>query len=95
MNYCFQDSWATKLPWVESIVGVDGKVTHVKCKVYIIIEGRNKLFVPKLDLLWKHVAQRKATIASIGVAIEGFYFLKMNQHVLNKKLYVEKDKDFV
>jgi hypothetical protein len=39
MNCRFQDSWATKLPWVESIVGVDGKVTQVKCKVYIIIEG--------------------------------------------------------
>jgi hypothetical protein len=51
--------------------------------------------VPKLDSLWKHVGQRKSTIASIGVAIEVFYFLKMNQHVFNEKLYVQKGKDFV
>jgi hypothetical protein len=23
LNYCFQDSWATKLPWAKSIMGVD------------------------------------------------------------------------
>ncbi len=38
---------------------------------------------------------KKATIASIGVAIKDFYFLKMNQHVLNEKLYVLKGKDYV
>jgi hypothetical protein len=27
LNRHFQDSWATKLPWAEFIVGVDGKVT--------------------------------------------------------------------
>jgi hypothetical protein len=27
MNHRFQDSWVAKLPWVEFIVGVDGKVT--------------------------------------------------------------------
>jgi hypothetical protein len=95
MNCCFQLSCAAKLPWEKSIVGVNGKVTQVKWKVYNIIEGRDKLLVPKSDLLWKHVGQRKATITSIGVAIEGFYFLKMNQHVLNEKVYVQKGKDFV
>jgi hypothetical protein len=54
MNCRFQNSWGTKLPWAESIMGVDGKITQVKCKMCIIIEGRNKLLVPKLDLLWKH-----------------------------------------
>lgn len=29
LNHHFQDSWATKFPWVESIVGVDGKITHM------------------------------------------------------------------
>jgi len=54
MNCRFQNSWGTKLPWTESIMGVDGKITQVKCKMCIIIEGRNKLLVPKLDLFWKH-----------------------------------------
>jgi hypothetical protein len=61
----------------------------------IVIEGQDKLLVPKLDLLWKHVGQKKATIASASVVVGGFYFLKMNQHVLNEKLYVQRGKDFV
>jgi len=39
LNLCFQNSWATKFPWVKFIVRVDGKVTHVKCKVCNVIEG--------------------------------------------------------
>jgi len=63
--------------------------------VCIVIEGQDKLLVPKLDLFWKHVGQKKATIASTCVAIGEFFFLKMNQHVINEKLYVKKGKDFV
>jgi hypothetical protein len=95
MNRRFQNSWVAKLPWAKSIMGVDGKVTQVKCKVCIVIEGRNKFLVPKLDSLWKHVNQRKSTIASASVVVGDFYFLKTNQHVLNEKLYVQKGKDFV
>jgi hypothetical protein len=29
LNRHFQNSWATKLPWVKSIVGVDVKITHM------------------------------------------------------------------
>jgi hypothetical protein len=39
MNCCFQNSWVAKLPWAKSIVGVDGKVTQVKRKACIVIEG--------------------------------------------------------
>ncbi len=45
MNHRFQDTWATKLPYVKFVVGVDGKVHHVKCKVCSKIEGCNKLLV--------------------------------------------------
>jgi hypothetical protein len=34
MNLRFQNTWATKLHWAKSMVGVDGKVHQVKCKVY-------------------------------------------------------------
>ncbi len=74
VNCHFQDPWATKLFWVEYVVGVDGKITQVKCKMCTIIEGGKKLLVPKLDLLWKHVGQRKATIASACVVVGEFYF---------------------
>ncbi len=36
-----QDSWATKLPWAESIVGIKGKVKQIKCKVGNVINGED------------------------------------------------------
>jgi len=62
MNNCFQDKWATKSPLVESMVGVDGRVHKVKCKVCNKIERHNNLLVLKLNYLWKHVKQRKIHI---------------------------------
>jgi hypothetical protein len=41
LNCHFQDSWAIKLPWVESVVGTKGKVTQVKCKLGNVINGKN------------------------------------------------------
>ncbi len=49
MNRRFQNSWVAKLPWAKFVVCVDGKITQVKCKACIVIEGRNKLLVLKLD----------------------------------------------
>ncbi len=39
MNHHFQNSWVAKLPWIEFVMVVDGKVTQIKCKVCIVIEG--------------------------------------------------------
>jgi hypothetical protein len=55
LNHRFPKSWAAKLPCAKFVVGVDGKLTHVKCKVYNVRERQNKLLVPKLDSLGKHV----------------------------------------
>jgi len=82
MNLCFQNTWVTKLPWAKSMVGVDGKVHQVKCKVYNKIKGHDKLLVPKLNSLSKHV-NRKAIAPTTSVATREHYFLKMNQHVFN------------
>jgi hypothetical protein len=38
----FQDVWNAKLPWVEFVVDVDGKVHKVRCTVCNIIEGKKK-----------------------------------------------------
>jgi hypothetical protein len=38
MNHRFRGSWVAKLPWVEFIMGVVGKVTWVKCKVCTITQ---------------------------------------------------------
>jgi len=51
------------------------------------IKGKNKLLVPNLDSLWKHVGCYKVLIAMVGVKVGDHYFLKTNSHVTNEKLY--------
>jgi hypothetical protein len=88
MNYHFQYAWVAKLLWAKLLVVVDGRVHKVKCKVYNKIEKCDKILVSKLESLWKHVDQRKATttIPSATVVRE-HYFLKtkkmcsMNAHM--------------
>ncbi len=41
------------------------------------IEGKDKLFVPKLDCLWKHVGHRKVLVAILGVEIKTLFFEKI------------------
>ncbi len=95
LNRRFQDSWVVKLLWAESIMGVKGKTTEVKCKVCNVIDGRNRLLVTNSNSLWKHFSHMKATIASTDVVTGGIYFLKTNQHMINEKLYVQKGKNYV
>ena len=38
-NRHWQDSWAAKLPWVESVLGRDGFVMQVRCQIYSEVEG--------------------------------------------------------
>ncbi len=54
-NKVFQDIWAAKLHWLEVVMGPNGKLSIVKCKVCNSIDKRNKLFVSKFDGLHKHV----------------------------------------
>ncbi len=88
LNCHFQDSWATRLPWEKFVVGVEGKVTQVKCNACSVIDERDKFLVAKLDFLWKHVGYKLATIAFVGVGMGDIYFLKINQHMINEKFYV-------
>jgi hypothetical protein len=86
-NRHFQDSWAAKLPWVESVLGANGFVAQVKCRICSDVEGREKLLVPKIDGLWKHAGRRRA-LANFGNMKKGdFYFTSTNQHVKNEKIY--------
>ncbi len=55
LNKVFQNIWTTKLPWLEAVMGPNGKLFMVKCKVCSFIEKIDKLFVPKFDGLHKHV----------------------------------------
>ncbi len=83
------------MPWAKTIVGVNKKVTQIKCKVCSDIDGKDRLLVTKLDSLWKHVGQRLATIAFVGVLIGDIYFLETNQHMINEKFYMQRGKGFV
>jgi hypothetical protein len=51
-----------KLPWVEFLLGVDGKVVQVWCKVCTQIKGKLKLLFPKINSLWKHAKRHKALV---------------------------------
>lgn len=86
-NRHWQDSWTARLPWAESVLGRDGRVVQVRCKICTDIMGREKLLVPKIDSLWKHVGKRKA-LANMGHVKQGdYYFLTKNQHAGNKHVY--------
>jgi len=41
----FQDIWVAKLPWAEAIMGFNGKLSMVKCKVCSSVEKIDKLLV--------------------------------------------------
>jgi hypothetical protein len=50
--------------------------------------------MPKLNYSWKHVGQKKATIANGSVTMKELYVLKTNQHVVNENLYVQRGMDY-
>jgi hypothetical protein len=79
-----------KLLQAKSILGSNGKVVQVWCKVCNLIESKKKLLVPKLDYFWKHVGNCKVLVAMLGVKVRQHYCLKSNAHVVNEKFYVAK-----
>ncbi len=49
------------------------------------VEGKEKLLVPRLDNLLKHVGRHKAKVLNRGVEASFFNFDPKNQHVQNEK----------
>jgi hypothetical protein len=74
----FQDSQAAKLPWAEVVMGADGRVLQVRCKVCSFVERWEKLLVLKIDSLWKHVGRRKALCDTMKVKKGEYYYLGQN-----------------
>jgi hypothetical protein len=92
----YQDIWAAKLPWAESVLGNNGKVHQVRCLVCMKINGREKLLAPKLDTLWKHGGRRKANIDIPGVAKKGEFFTTLDcAHLKNEVLFLAIGRDTV
>jgi hypothetical protein len=44
------------------MLGLNGKVHHVKCKICFKIEGKEKNLAPKLDNLWIHGGMSKILV---------------------------------
>ncbi len=95
LNRKFQDSWAAKLPWAESVSSEDGLVTHVSCKICTKVSGKDKLLAPKFDSLCKHAGRKKATSPMPGVPKGTFYYAKDCQHAKTELLYVSRSRESV
>jgi len=48
----------------------------MRCKIYTQMKDINKLLVPKLDSLLKHVGHHKVLVTMLGVKMGDHYFLK-------------------
>lgn len=93
LNLSFQDLWATKLPWEQSIMGVDEKVTQVKFKVFNVIKRRKQAFGTEVgffvEVCWP---KEDLDFASTCAIVVDFYYFKTNQHVFNEKFYMQRGK---
>ncbi len=70
------------------IVGVNGKVHKVKCKVRRKIKGHNKLLVSKLNFLWNHIGQRKTTTTILNVGQWGSIIFRKQINMCSMKVYM-------
>jgi hypothetical protein len=67
----------------------------VKYDMCLKFEHKDKLFVPKLDNLSKHISKRKAKVAKLDIQTWKFYFSKDSQHAKNKVILISMAKDSV
>jgi hypothetical protein len=59
----------------------------VRCKIYSIIERRDKLLVPKLDYLVKRLGSKKCIVAKNGIVVGEYFTCPTIQHIKNERLY--------
>jgi hypothetical protein len=86
----FQDKWIIKLLWVELYIRKDGSLCIVKCRIYVEVEGMNKLLACKWDLFFcKHASCEKDN-KNIGLYMKrkNPYYSKVCKHVkILKNIY--------
>ena len=80
-----QDVWATKLPYVESVVASGSNIHQVCCRVCSVVEGKNKLLVPNFYSKHKHGGRRKAIKFFFGIEV-GSFFLKVTMSMLKREI---------
>jgi len=55
----YQDFWFLKMPWVEAIFDVKENLMIIQCKLCTKIKCKEKLLIPKWNLLEKHMGKGK------------------------------------
>ncbi len=58
------------------MVGCDGVVNQVRCKMCTTIEGKERLWATKLDSLYKNARRKKAKANHLGMAKGSIYCCK-------------------
>jgi len=85
------------LPWVEGIV-LEGDFIHtMRCRVGLLIEGKDKIVGCKGDILTKHQGCRIVhhDLPILGVKKGGGYIMKDCAHLKNMELYVQRGFHYV
>lgn len=62
----------------------DEKMRIRRCKVYFVVERRDKLLMPKLNLLVKHFGWIKCIAMKFGANIDYFYVCPTNAYAKNE-----------
>jgi len=70
------------------VVDPNGKVQQVRCTIYLVVEGKEKLPNPKLDDLQKHSSKRKILVVHLGVVVGEYYQSSENRHQKNERIHV-------
>jgi len=88
----FQVTWALNLPWAKSILSFSGKIIQSQSKVCALgSKAKISYWFLNLIIYFNHVGYCKALLTiMLGVKMKEHYFLKINIHVANKKLYFAK-----
>jgi hypothetical protein len=89
-NKTFKNIFATKLLWVEYVIGSNGKISQVKCIICNQIRRLDKPMALKLDGLYKHYGKKKAQVDTLGQPKNVSYFESNSMHQKNEKQFASQ-----
>jgi hypothetical protein len=70
LNWIFQNVWAIKLPWAKVVIGSNGMLLMVRCRMQ---KNMKSFFTFMFNGLWKHASHHKTLAMRPKVAI-GYYY---------------------
>ncbi len=87
VNRIYDDHRVIRFTCSKHVCVKNGRMRMVRCKIYSIIERRDKLLVPKLDYLVKHLGSKKCIVAKNGIVVGEYFTCPTIQHMKNERLY--------